>query len=645
LAVFAQGSPRLCSIIGVAGAVAGCGVGLVPAAQVLIEGTTLHLRLPWTVPFGSFSIELDPLSAFFALPILVLCGLGAVYGAEYLEPYRGKKPLGGHWFFYNALAASMVMVVVARNGVLFLVSWEVMSLAAYFLVVFEDEKPSVREAGRTYLIATHLGTAFLLVLFLLLGQSGSLDYNQFAVPSGSASLLFLLAVVGFGTKAGFMPFHVWLPEAHPAAPSHVSAVMSGVMVKTGIYGLIRTLTFLPQVPAWWGWLLVGVGGLSGVWGILFALAQHDLKRMLAYSTVENIGVIALGLGLGVLGLSFQQPLLALLGFAGALLHVANHSMFKGLLFLGAGVVLHATGTRELDRLGGLSKRIPWVAAAFLVGAVAIVGVPPLNGFVGEFLIYSGAFDGSLALNGLAALPALGVIGALALVGGLAAAAFTKIYGVVFLGSPRTDDAAHAHSTGPMMAAPLFVLATGCLLVGLFPGWAVSFTVPAASGLARLAPLAAAETAKAATGPLWSITVAAWLVVVLVLLLASVRRGLLVNREVTASGTWGCGYTAPSVRMQYTASSYVQPAIDFFAPFIRQRKTLVAPTGLFPSSGSFASEAPDLTKEVFYTPVFSSIGWVLSRLRWLQHGRVHVYVLYIAATIVALLVWYLGMRHP
>ncbi len=261
----------------------------------------------------------------------------------------------------------MMMVVVARNGLLFLMAWEIMALASYFLVVFEDEREEVRQAGKTYLIASHLGTAFLLVFFLILGHEfRSLDFARFdhPVPAATANLLFVLALVGFGTKAGFMPFHVWLPEAHPAAPSHVSAVMSGVMVKTGIYGLVRTFTFLPPPPAWWGEVLIGMGIVSGVWGILFALAQHDLKRLLAYSTVENIGIIGLGLGVGLLGWSAGNNVVAVLGFSGALLHVLNHSLFKGLLFLGAGVVLHSTGTRRLDQLGGLSKRMPWVALAF-----------------------------------------------------------------------------------------------------------------------------------------------------------------------------------------------------------------------------------------------------------------------------------------
>ncbi len=298
----------------------------------------------------------------------------------------------------------MTLVLVARNAVLFLSAWELMAVSSFFLVTFEHERESVRSAGWIYLVATHLGTGFLLAFFILMGrETGSMNFDVWAAQGihtqGLAGILFLMAVVGFGTKAGFMPFHVWLPEAHPAAPSHVSALMSGVMIKTGIYGLLRAFTFLGAPPLWWGWLFIGIGLSSGVLGVLFALAQHDLKRLLAYHSVENIGIIALGIGVGLLGQNTGSPALVALGFGGALLHVLNHALFKGLLFLGAGAVAHSAGTREIDRLGGLLKQMPWTAATFLIGAAAISGLPPLNGFVSEFLIFLGAFKGGISGGG------------------------------------------------------------------------------------------------------------------------------------------------------------------------------------------------------------------------------------------------------
>jgi formate hydrogenlyase subunit 3/multisubunit Na+/H+ antiporter MnhD subunit len=649
LALVAGRSPRLSTSLGVGGAVVGCALGLVPALGSVIRGSTDAIQRPWGVPYGSFSVALDPLSAWFVVPILGLSGLAAIYGAGYLDVYRGKKSLGAPWFFFNVLVASMVMVVVARNAVLFLVAWEVMSLASYFLVTFDDEDAKVREAGMTYLVATHLGTAFLLAFFVLLGQpAGSLDFNALAAAGGPASAtsgtLFLLALVGFGTKAGFMPLHVWLPEAHPAAPSHVSAVMSGVMVKVGIYGLVRALTLLPAAPAWWGWLLIGIGIVSGIWGILFALAQHDLKRLLAYSTVENIGIIALGLGIGLLGVNAQAPFVAVLGFAGALLHVVNHALFKGLLFLGAGAVAHATGTRDINLLGGLAKVMPWVAASLVVGAIAIVGLPPLNGFASEFLIYLGAFRGEVRLAPDRAVPCLLVIAALALIGGLAAVCFTKVVGVVFLGEPRTERAAAAHRPGWLMVAPQIVLATGCLLVGLAAPWIVVVLVPIAAGIARMEPASSAPLSDGVTEPLFYVVGASALLLVLALALAFLRRALLAGRQVEHAVTWDCGYARPTARMQYTASSYVQPATAFFGTFLRTRSKLAAPTGMFPQAAAFATETADLCTEALYRPAFGAFGRAVGRLRWLQRGRTHIYILYIALTLIVLLVWYLGLAR-
>ena len=470
---------RRATVTGVGGAVLGGLIGLVPTVSVLWTGRVETWRGAWQVPLGSFSVQLDALSAFFLLPILGLATVAALYGGEYLMAYRSRKNLGAAWFFFNLLVASMVMVALAQNGVLFLLAWEIMSLASFFLVTFENEQETVRQAGWTYLVATHLGTVFLLVLFLLLGrQAGSLDFDRFLAASGSiapmAGVAFSLALIGFGTKAGFMPLHVWLPEAHPAAPSHVSALMSGVMIKTGIYGLLRTLTFLGPPASWWGWVLIGIGLVSGLGGVLFALAQHDLKRLLAYHSVENIGIIALGLGVGVLGLALHQPALAVLGLAGGLLHVLNHALFKGLLFLGAGAVIHATGTRDIEHLGGLIRRMPWTAAMFFIGSVAICGLPPLNGFVSEFLIYVGAFTG-LGLSGVSVWGTATIAG-LAMIGGLAAACFTKAFGIVFLGEPRSE-LAHVHEAGWAMLAPMAVLAIGCVAVGFLAPQVVAAMKP------------------------------------------------------------------------------------------------------------------------------------------------------------------------
>lgn len=649
LALVVSRAHRWSHAVGLISAVLGSLLALVPAVQTIGSGlTSARLDLPWRVPYGSFSLELDPLSAWFCVPILGLSALAAVYAGEYLLPYIGRKALGPLWFFYNVLVASMVLVVIARNGVLFLVAWEVMALSSYFLVVFEHEQERVREAGRTYLIASHLGTAFLLAFFVLLGrEAGTLEFAQNRAwigqsggfAPGAAGVLFVLAVIGFGAKAGFMPLHVWLPEAHPAAPSHVSAVMSGVMIKTGIYGLVRALTFLGTPPQWWGWVLVAIGVASGVLGVLFALAQHNIKRLLAYSSVENIGIIVLGLGTGLLGIALDEPSVAILGFAGGLIHVLNHAVFKGLLFLGAGAVIHGTGTGQFDRQGGLLKRMPITGVTFLVGAVAISGLPPLNGFVSEFLIFLGAFEEELFSGPLGAAPALAIIGSLALIGGLAAACFTKALGVVFLGEPRTEAARQAHAAGMWMRLPMLALAALCFLIALGAVPIVATLVPVVSSISALPRGGIAAQFAEAANPLVSVVGVTAAVLIAGVVLSAVRKALLGAREVGASPTWDCGFAQPTVRMQYTASSFAQPLTDFFAPFLRTHKELVPPRGLFPTHASLHTQTPDVSMERFYIPVFRYIGRTLAKLSWIQHGRVNLYVLYIAATIVVLLVWY------
>lgn len=641
-ALLTQKSERWCSRFGAGGAVAGCILGLIPTLPIVAGSPAASLRWAWDVPYGAFAVEADALSAFFLLPIFVVCALAAVYGAEYLIPFRRQKLLGPTWLFYNVLIASMVLVVVARNAILFLMAWECMALASFFLVTFEDEQERVRRAGWVYLVASHLGTACLLALFVLLGRAtGSLDFDRLGAASAPAGLLFALAVAGFGTKAGFMPLHIWLPEAHPAAPSHVSAVMSGVMIKTGIYGLIRTLTLLGPPPAWWGWVLCGIGLTSGILGVLFALAQHDLKRLLAYSSVENIGIVAFGLGLGVVGISAGSGPLAVLGFTGALLHVLNHALFKGMLFLAAGAVAHATGTREIDHLGGLFKPLPSTGLSFLIGAVAISGLPPLNGFVSEFLIYLGAFRGVIGGGGAAVVVVLGVIVALALIGGLAVACFTKAFGIVFLGEPRSHHAARAHEPGPAMRIPMLLLAAACVVIGALAPAAVWWMAPAVGRATGLPVEFVRRGLATATGPLTVLTVMAAVLVVMTALLVGLRHWLLSGRRVETSCTWDCGYARPGPRMQYTASSFAQPLTDLYRPALQVQRRVAFPAGLFPHQGSFSSETPDLCTARIYRPLFSAIDRGLTALRWLQHGEVHWYILYIALTLLALVIWHLG----
>jgi formate hydrogenlyase subunit 3/multisubunit Na+/H+ antiporter MnhD subunit len=633
-------SPKAATASGVALAVAGSLVGLSSAVQGLRAGEAQSFLLPWSLPLGALRLGLDPLSAFFLLPLFLLGGLCALYGRGYL----GVRPRdGASWSFYNLLLGAMAVVFTARDAVLFVMAWELMAVTSFALVVHERERDNVRHAGWIYLAASHLGLAALLAVFFGLSHAagGSLDFARFrdVIPSEGAlgGLLFLLAVLGFGAKAGFLTLHGWLPEAHPAAPSHVSALMSGVLIKTGLYGLLRVLTFFSVWPAWWGGALLVIGLAGCLFGILQALTQQDLKRSLAFSSVENIGIIALGLGLGMLGAAWRQPVVAALGFAGALLHVLNHALFKGLLFLGAGSVLHGAGTLRLDQLGGLLKTMPQTGALFLFAAAAICGLPPLNGFASEFLIYLGAFHGACTAGGWTGATGLIVIGGLALTGGLTLACFARLTGLTFLGERRAETPPHESSL--WMRLPMGVLALCCALAGLGAPWFVPWLFPRllAGTFPALKSVELAPLAGAALGLRWVVILAAAFAL-LVLALALLRRARVRAGGLAAAGTWDCGYAQPNARMQYTASSFAGPLARLFQPFLRARSEGAAPQGLFPAPVTLSTKLRDVATDYVAVPLFRAIAWLAQQVRWLQHGRVQLYVLYIAVTLLALLLW-------
>jgi hydrogenase-4 component B len=633
--------PRLQAALGAGSAVTGAAIGLCFAFRILITGSPLSWQTPWAMPFGSFSLSLDALSAFFLVPLFILSSLGSLYAMEYMAGDGKAGNRGVPWFFYNLLVASMALVVSASNGLLFLISWEIMSLSSFACVLHQHEKKESQDAAWIYLIATHIGTAFLMVFFLFAGlQTGSLEFSSFSnyvfspVVSG---ILFASGLIGFGSKAGFIPFHVWLPRAHPAAPSHVSALMSGIMIKMGIYGILRSLTFLGHLQAWWGVTLVIIGAVSGILGVLLALGQHDLKRLLAYHSVENIGIIALGLGAGVLGVCYEIPLLAILGFCGGLLHVVNHALFKGLLFFGAGSVLHATGTVHIDSLGGLIRKMPSTAFCFFIGSIAICGLPPLNGFVSEFFIYVAGFNGLRSSHiPVFALAAITMAG-LALIGGLAVACFTKAFGTVFLGEPRTSISAH-HEVGMLMKIPMYVLCGLCFVIGLgFWLFAPALAGPVAA-VASIPSADAAATITRFTGSLAGISMVCGIFLLVVFAAYLLRKKLLSNKQVTSSPTWDCGYGAPAPRMQYTSSSFAQPIVSFFRNVLFPKQETRTPASPFPQGWAFHSHVPDLMLDTVYVPAFKYVGKILSKLRWLQGGKVHIYVLYIAITLIVLLLW-------
>ncbi|OIP30393.1 MAG: hydrogenase [Deltaproteobacteria bacterium CG2_30_63_29] len=621
-------------VITLAGVLAGTG-----AIGTLAFGSSGALTAAWPVPGGQLAVEVDAISAMFVLQIAVLAVLSAWYGLEYwpqkAHPTNGRKLRA----FYGVATAAMLLLVIARNAVLFLVAWEVMALAAFFLFTTEDEKPKVREVGFVYLLAARGGTLCLFAMFALLAAASgtlSMDGWPLALASPLGNAIFIVGLCGFGLKAGIMPLHIWLPGAHANAPSHISALMSGVLIKMGIYGIVRLTASCALPPLWWGYVLIGLGAMSGVLGVGFAIGQHDIKRLLAYHSVENIGIICLGLGVAVLGRSLGRPELVALGIAGALLHVWNHGLFKALLFLSAGSVVHATGTREIDRLGGLWRRMPRTGLAFLVGAVAICGLPPLNGLISELMIYLGLFQtssegGGTWLAGALAAPALAIVGALAV------ACFVKVFGAVFLGEARTVDVEHAHDPGRAMLVPMAVLALACLFIAL--------GAPLVSHVLDTAVTAWAGGSVGTTAPLNALAPLVWVsatsaALLLSLLFLGVRLGAYMSRREFKKevGTWDCGYAAPTARMQYTSSSFAATLVGLLAWALRPDTHAPHLQGAFPATSTFASHVPDTVLDRGLRPVFSVAARVFMWLRFVQSGNIHLYLLYILGTLVVLLLW-------
>ncbi len=618
----------------------GAAIGLAGIAAFWVTGDSSPIVQAWAIPGGEFSVAVDGLSAIFLLPIFLVSLLGNIYGLGYWKqsehPQNGRKLR----FFCGTLTGSMAMLVVARNSILFLFGWEIMALSTFFLVTTEAHKEEARKAGWIYLVAAHAATLCLFALFALLhsvsGSYSLVALHQDRLPAGMATAIFLLALVGFGLKAGIMPLHIWLPDSHAIAPSHVSAIMSGVIIKMGIYGLARVLSLVPDPPLAWGTIVLGLGAISGVLGVAFAIGQHDLKRLLAYHSIENIGIIVMGLGLALVGRSLGTSEWIILGLCGALLHVWNHAFFKALLFLSAGSVIHATHTREIDQLGGLAKKMPWTSIGFLVGAVAICGLPPLNGFVSEFLIYLGSFGTILGKNEVTFSGAAIAAPALALIGALAVACFVKVYGAVFLGTGRSQHTEHAHESPLSMLAPMGILVISCFSIGLAPRLIVPILAQAVS--------AWAPSVTDAGGRLGTLAPLGWISVMGLLLIASVSLigallRLRLQANVVAEGTtWGCGYVKPTARMQYTSSSFAQMLVGLFAWALRPRTHEPRVVSAFPKSSNFHSHVADPVLDEAALPSFRFWTWLFTQFRVFQRGSIQAYLLYIFLALIALLLW-------
>ncbi|MCW5554617.1 MAG: NADH-quinone oxidoreductase subunit H [Verrucomicrobiae bacterium] len=600
---------------------------LTAAIWILGSGSIWDWRSSFPLGGEPIHLRLDALGAFFLALLAVLGGVGGVYAREYWNDrqHPTSAPWGRIW--WNALLLNMALVLLCANGLHFLIAWELFAVSGYFLITLERHRREVRAAGWLYFAASHAGTLCLFAFFAsLAARTGSWEFGPLREHPNLAPL-FWLALAGFGLKAGLFPLHIWLPSAHASAPSHVSAILSGVAIKMGIYGLMRFTGWLP-VPDAAGWVVAVLGVVSAVLGVAFALGQHDLKRLLAYHSVENIGIILIGLGFAMVATAHGNAAWAQLAFAGGLLHVWNHGLFKALLFLGAGSVLHATGTREMSRLGGLWHAMPWTAGLFTLGAVAISGLPPLNGFVSEWLVYLGLFD-AMAARGAAAWAVIPAVVLLGVTGALALACFVKVCGIVFLGTPRTESATRAHESGWLMLGPMAVLGTACAAIGLAP---VLFWPAVARASAVWQPLwiDAAPPASLVTvgaGHLALATLGA---------LAAVAVWHRVKRNgVSRTVTWDCGYAAPTPRMQYTAGSFSGIITGWFGWILRPQRHWRPLQGLFPRRASFSEHTPETVLEQVVEPAGSVVLRISTAVRRLQHGRLQAYILYLLIGLAAL----------
>jgi formate hydrogenlyase subunit 3/multisubunit Na+/H+ antiporter MnhD subunit len=635
------------------GAVVGGAAGLALALAVFAGGAPFALAAPKLLSVADgLAFRLDALGALF----LALVGLVAIpcgiYGAAYSEAYEGRYSLRLLGAMLNLFLLTMSLVPCAGNVLTFLLMWEGMSLTSYFLVMTETDEPDTILAGGWYLAMTHGGLALVLAAFLLLAAGaattafGDLRAAAAALSPATRSAVFLLALLGFGSKAGLIPLHVWLPRAHPAAPSHVSALMSGVMIKLGVYGLLRVgLDLLGGGPAWWGALLIGLGALSAVVGVLYALMENDLKRLLAYSSVENIGLVFIGIGTGFLFLSLGVTSAALLALAAALYHVLNHAAFKGLLFLGAGSVLHATHTRDMNRLGGLIRRLPWTAFYFLTGSLAIAGLPPLNGFVSEWLLFQSLLPGIGSPVPLVAPLMTLAVGVLALTGGLAAAGFVKAFGITFLAIPRSPAAEHAHEAPLSMWVGMGILAAACAGLGLAAGFILPALAGALTGLAGLpAPASRLGSALSLSTPGGFARMSPALVALgLILVGGGVWLGVRVlgaGRRLRVGETWGCGRVVQTPRMEYTSTAFAEPLRRVFAELYRPTQDLSIDfhpeSKYFVQSIEYRSEIVPWFERYLYTPLIERMRLWAVGARAIQSGSVHAYLTYLVIALVGLL---------
>ncbi|WP_294375784.1 hydrogenase 4 subunit B [uncultured Slackia sp.] len=630
--------------------VVACLFGIVAACCSIIAGATgifgAEQFICFATPFNfaNFTLLINPLSGLLLVAINILALVAWIYGLAYFDEYKGMG-LGAIGFFMNLFVASMNMVLTVDNAFWFLVFFELMSLTSYFLVIVE-QKPQSIKGGFLYFIMAHVGFFMIMLSYLIMAaNTGSFEFATFRATQFSpaiASLCFILAFCGFGCKAGMFPFHSWLPQAHPAAPSNVSALMSGGMIKIGIFGIVKVgldLLGSCEVQLWWGLVILVIGALSSVLGVAYALGEHDIKKLLAYHSVENIGIILLGIAIGYMGMALNQPVIAVLGIMAGLYHVLNHAMFKGLLFLGAGSVLYTTGSRNMEIMGGLARVMPATAMCFLIGSLAISAIPPLNGFVSEWFIYQSMFSvaitGDIIVRFFAAFAAV----SLAITGALAVTCFVKAYGVTFLGAPRSEAAANAKEVPASMRIGMIILAVMCICLGIGAPWVAPVMqniAAATTGQATIAVASGLDIANPAIGSVVSTPMLAILLIACVLVPVAARSLFSKGGVASDRDPWACGY-ALDPEMPVVATTFAAEVKMFLKPIYAAREAVVSTAGsfqaMFGNVVSGAAKAETVGDKYVVAGTASFVNWISKQVQKIEGGNFRVYIIYIVVALV------------
>lgn len=580
-------------------------------------------------PFGQIVFEADGLSKFFIIIISVITAMASIYANGYMKPYINKgKQISSHCLFFPLLTAAMLMVVTIQNAFAFLIVWELMSLASFFLVIFENEKRDVLKAGIKYLVYMHISVIFIIAAFVLMSiYAGSYDFADFHKMFFEYPYLkdtvFLLAFIGFGTKAGFLPMHNWLPDAHPAAPSHVSAVMSAVMIKTGIYGILRVLQIINQPTLLIGYIVLFISVITAIYGIIYAINQKDIKKLLAYSSIENIGLIGIAISIVIFGMIYNENFVTLIGTTACFMHILNHSVFKSLLFMCAGSIYLKTHTKNIEQLGGLIKKMPYTGIFLLVAAIAICAFPPLNGFISEFLIYAGLMYMLQIKSSTLFIPVVLTIASLALVGTLVILTMSKLYSISFLGNPRSEKSENVSSDVPIsMLIPKGILACLTLIIGISAPL-ISIIIPITSFSYINSGLT--------FGYMQIIMMLTFVSIITILFFLFVFCLVMIKNFLTKNTakyiTWGCGYDKGNNHIQYTASSYVSPFTSILTPLFKKIFDVKKPKGLFPKDAHYMSQVEDVEEAYIINPILKFDEKFLSKFERLQDGNIQHYILY------------------